>query len=380
LIGSEPGLPYDRPTLTKSFLLKKKHPGELLLKQADAYDALGIRYRPETTVEAIDPARGVASAAGEQFPYDALLLATGSRSRRLPADLVVGDGLYLRSLADAQRLDDRLCQGARVVVIGGGFIGLEVASAARSRGCSVTVVEAQERVMSRGMPAVASTFMSDLHEANGVQIRCGERVRSIAWRRQGGAEIELASETLSAELVVYGLGIEPNVELAESIGLDVADGIVVDAGCRTSDPAIFAAGEVTSHPSGRSGRHRRIESWRVASDQPLVAAANMTGGAANYRDPPWLWSDQYDVNLQVLGDLLSGKTHILHGRLDEKKWTLIALDAEGLPVGAVAINNGRDISMLRRAIHDGTAVPSALAAECRPFPGVAGLRYARAGA
>jgi NADPH-dependent 2,4-dienoyl-CoA reductase/sulfur reductase-like enzyme len=379
LLGSEPGLPYDRPALTKSFLLDRKSPGDILLKDADAYRRLDVRYLAGTGVDSIDAGNHVVRAGKDRLDYDALLLATGSRARRLAAGIDAGDGLYLRTLADARSLSDRLRAEARVVVIGGGFIGLEVAAAARARGCEVTVVEAREKVMSRGMPSLASAYMSGLHETNGVAIRCGETVRSIRWRSAAQAIVELGSAAIAADLVVYGLGVEPNVELARAIGLEVDDGIVVDAGCRTSDPAIFAAGEVTCHPSGRSGRRRRIESWRVASDQAVVAATNMAGGDAAYTDSPWLWSDQYDVNLQALGDALEGTAQVLAGRIEDKKWTMVALDADGRPVGAVAVNNGRDISMLRRAMASGAPLPGALAAICRPLSATPERRHAEGG-
>jgi NADPH-dependent 2,4-dienoyl-CoA reductase/sulfur reductase-like enzyme len=341
-----------------------------VLKDARTYDDRQIVYLPDTRVDAVDAGRRVVRAGSQQLSYDALLLATGSRPRQLPPEVDHGAGINVRSLTDARRLDAALRPGARVAVIGGGFIGLEVAAAACSRGCAVTVIEAQPRVMSRGMPAPVSAFMQALHESHGVEIRCNETVLAIDWRGDGsGCVIRLADGFLNADVVVYGLGIQPNVELATDTGLKVADGIVVDDGCRTADPAIFAAGEVTSHPSGPLRQRRRIESWRVASEQPLVAAANMLGDAASYNDAPWLWSDQFDVNLQVLGDVLGGAMFLTHGDMASPKWTLIALDEEGLPIGAAAVNNGRDISMLRRAINARAGVPTALANDCRPLAG-----------
>lgn len=367
LIGSEPYLPYDRTPLTKAVLVDPQASAEIVLKDADTYGRQGIAYLPGTTVHALDPAGRRVHAGDHQFPYDALLLSTGSRPRRLPPTVETSSCQYIRTLADAAELNRRLVNGCRAVIIGGGFIGLEVAAAARLRGCAVTVVEAREAVMTRGTPPMVGAFMRELHESNGVHIECGQAVRAVERQADGSSAVILGNRTLSANIVICGLGVEPNVELAAAIGLEVQDGIVVDEMCRTRDSAIFAAGEVTRHPSGRSGQLRRIESWRVASDQPLVAAANMAGGSAAYRDAPWLWSDQYDVNLQILGDVVGAASYLFTGRLDQRKWSLIALDRQGLPVGVVAANNGRHISMLRRPITNGTPVPSALASECQPW-------------
>ncbi len=366
LIGSDTDLPYDRPSLTKDFLLGHKDATQIVLKDALDYAQHRIAYMPGTIVDVIDAGNRRVTIAGREHGYDALLLATGSRPRLLPKGLDAGNGFYLRSLADARQLSEALRPGLRVVVIGGGFIGLEVAAAARIRGCAVTVAEARSSVLSRGLPPVIGRFMAGLHQDNGITIICDATVTSLDWTGPT-ARITVNGSVIEADIVVYGLGVEPNTELAERIGLRLDDGIVVDTGCRTSDPAIFAAGEVTSHPSGRSGARRRIESWRVSSEQPLVAAANMTGGASTYVDAAWLWSDQFDVNLQCLGDVSDGAAYMLRGAVEERKWTLIALDKAGLPVGAVAVNNGRDISMLRRAINTGAPLPTALAADASPF-------------
>ncbi len=368
LIAGEDSLPYDRPTLTKDLLLAAKSPAEIVLKDADRYEELGITLLRDTWVDEIDRRQGFVAAGRRRFPYDSLLLATGSRSRRFPAGFDAGVGLYVRTLADSLRLRSVLRAGRRVVIVGGGFIGLEVAAAARRAQCDVTVIEAKSTLLSRGMPEPIGSFMRDLHLSNGVGFRLGAMIRAIHRQADGSAKVELSGETLQADLVVLGLGVEPNVELARQAELEIDDGIVVDAQCRTSDPAIFAAGEVTSHPSGPRGIRRRIESWRVASDQPLVAAANMAGGTLSYKDAPWLWSDQFDVNLQSIGDVLDGETYLQRGDPAARKWTLIALDGSGLPIGGVAINNGRDISVLRRAIVNGTELPDTLVSDAIPFP------------
>jgi len=365
LLGAEAGMPYDRPPLSKAFLSGAASARDILLKDAERHDELGIAYRPSTVVVEIDRAQQIVrTGSGETLQYDALLIATGSRPRRLPAPLDAPGLHYIRTLADAERLAPVLASGGEIVVIGGGFIGLEVAATARQLGCEVTVVEAQPRLLARGMPAFVGERILDMHRDSGVRVLLGSRIEAIAHGPDGTFEVRLGDRVLSAAAVVVGIGIVPNTELAEQAGLEIADGIVVDRSCCTCDPRIFAAGEVTAHPSGASGERRRIESWRAASDQPLVAARSMLGIEAQYSDFPWLWSDQYDANLQTIGLPDGGARYILKDG-DAGKWTLIALDQGGAARGAVAFNNGRDISMVRKYLRQGGRLPDSVAAEFR---------------
>jgi NADPH-dependent 2,4-dienoyl-CoA reductase/sulfur reductase-like enzyme len=363
LIGEEPGLPYDRPPLSKDLLLGRVAPEALRLPGTGDYAALDIRHRAGEQVVAIErEERRVLTARGEAIPYDRLLLATGSRPLTLPAE--PGAPVHLlRGLEDAARLRAGMAGGRHVTVVGGGFIGLEVAAAARSLGCRVTVIEAAPRLLSRGMPEALSHWAASLHESEGVALRLGARVSGIMAAPEGGAILDLGGEALRADLVVIGIGIRPNTELAERAGLAVEDGILVDAACGTSDPAIFAAGEVTCHPIAGLGPRRRVESWKTASEQPLAAARAMCGQAARYEDLPWLWSDQFAHNIQSVGLPDSGVEVVERGDPASGRWTLVSLDAEGRPVGAVAVNNGRDIGMLRKAIRAGQPVPRAVLAD-----------------
>lgn len=358
IFSAEPGLPYDRPPLSKNFLLGSDEAQSVVLHQTDAYQALDISYLPSTPIKVIDRVgKRVLAADDRWFEYDTLLLTTGSRARRLPASVGAGDTVhYLRTLEDAVRLRDALSPKRRVVIIGGGFIGLEVASTARARGCLVTVIEGRDRVLARGMPEILSNWVEGLHRANGVEIVHGATVESIAHDGKG-ALILLGQSSIPADVVVAGIGVVPNTELAVAAGLLVDDGIVVDRSCRTSDPAIFAAGEVTSHPTAGNGKHQRIESWKAASDQPAVAAKSMLGLEVAFTDVPWLWSDQFDANIQALGCPDQGHSHIVRGDPNARAWTFVSLDSEERPVGAVAVNNGRDISMLRRIMEKGGRLP-----------------------
>lgn len=356
LFSAEEGLPYQRPPLSKELLTGRLSARDILLAGTDHYADLGIVYCPGTSITTIDRNRQLANASdGCAHPYDRLLLTTGSRPRILPEHLRSPRINYLRTIDDALAIRAAISSGKRLVVIGGGFLGLEVAAAARSLGCHVTVLEAQSALLSRGMPAVVGEAVLRMHRAEGVEVRLDVNLRGIA--EEGGVvSVITEHEELEADAVVAGIGVLPNSELAEEAGLLVEDGIIVDAGCATSDPAIFAAGEVSSHPN-YAGRLCRQESWKVAMDQPLVAARNMLGGKYRYSNAPWLWSDQFGMNLQVLGHPDAADHFIIHGDTAGDQWCLIALDEQDLPVGVVAFNSGRDVSMLRNYVQSRRPLP-----------------------
>ncbi|MCO5066683.1 MAG: FAD-dependent oxidoreductase [Rhizobiaceae bacterium] len=362
LLGSEAGLPYDRPPLSKDLLLGQVGPEGLVLPEALDYARLGVEYRPATTAVEIDRAgRQVVTADGGAFDYDRLLLATGSRPRLLPVAIASSRLFYLRSIEDAVAMRTVLRPEARLVVIGGGFIGLEVAAAARQAGSEVTVVEAQDRLLSRGMPRFVGRTIAAIHKNHGVEVLLGCSVEGVRMRGPDALLVDTSLGTLHADAVVVGIGVEPNVELAVRAGLATENGIVVDEACRTSDPLVFAAGEVTAHKTW-GGTRRRLESWKVAADQPLVAARAMLDLPAIYAAVPWLWSDQFGKNLQFLGATDHAAGYWLQGRLNADQWTIVAVDADGAPIGAIAMNNGRQISMVRRAIENSAALSEAFLA------------------
>jgi len=369
LIGAETGLPYDRPPLSKAFLTDGADAQTPTFTEAAHYRELGIEHHPQTRIVAIDRVeQRIHADDGRVFAYDRLLIATGSRVRTLPAE-VIGDAPVhlLRTLDDARRLRAALASGRRVTVIGGGLIGLEIAAAANARGCRVTVVERERRLLSRGLPAPIGEWALQLHRRHGVGVMLGANIERI---QRDGEEIEINLDSCRrrADVVVVGIGVRPNCELASAAGLDVDDGIRVDRSCRTSDPNIFAAGEVTAHPLAGRGPQRRIESWKVASEQALVAAQTMAGAEADFDEVPWFWSDQFDVNIQALGQPDAGVRYLLCGDAAGPRWTLIGLDGNDRPVGAVAVNNGRDISQLRRAMSAGQEVPPALLRDAVELP------------
>ncbi|MBP0610173.1 MULTISPECIES: NAD(P)/FAD-dependent oxidoreductase [Burkholderia] len=304
LIGAEPHPPYERPPLSKGVLTGERSAAQCRLREAQAWAADRIE-RVVATVERIDPdAREVRVSGGHVFGYDALLLATGGRARRLAIRGAALDGVVaLRTLDDAAALGARLVPDARIVLIGGGFIGLEVAASARRRGCRVTVLDAAPRLLGRAVPEAIATRVHALHDEQGVAIRLNRT--PIAIERTAGGALAVVlddGDTLLADTVVAGIGIEPADELARDAGLAVERGIVVNARLETSGPGIYAAGDVAVFPSALSGLPIRQETWHGADTQAHVAARNMLGANEPYRDIPWFWSDQYDAQLQVAGE------------------------------------------------------------------------------
>ncbi|WP_175673779.1 anthranilate 1,2-dioxygenase system ferredoxin--NAD(+) reductase [Burkholderia ambifaria] len=358
MIGAERELPYDRPALSKDALLSDGGEQRAFVRDAAWYDAQRVELRLGTRVEAIErDARRVRLDDGATLPYARLVLATGSRVRAFGGP--VDEGVvphYVRTVADARALRAQLAPGRRVAVLGGGFIGLEVAAAARQRGCDVTVIDPAPRLLQRALPEVVGAYAQQLHDAHGVSFQMATLPRAIRRAAGGGAIVETDRGDVPADIVVVGIGVVPNVELAQAAGLEIDNGIRVDAGCRTADHAIFAAGEVTMHFNPLLGRHVRIESWQVAENQPAVAAANLLGADETYAELPWLWSDQYDCNLQMLGLFGSERTTVVRGDPASGPFTVFGLGDDGRIVAVAAANLGRDIGASRRLIAAG-AVP-----------------------
>ncbi|MCA8031659.1 FAD-dependent oxidoreductase [Burkholderia arboris] len=358
MIGAERELPYDRPALSKDALLSDGGEQRAFIRDAAWYDAQRIALRLGTRVEAIErDARRVRLDDGTTLPYARLVLATGSRVRAFGGP--VDEGVvphYVRTVGDARSLRAQLAAGRHVAVLGGGFIGLEVAAAARQLGCDVTVIDPAPRLLQRALPEVVGAFAHRLHDGRGVSFRLATLPCAIRRAPGGGAIVETDRGDVPADIVVVGIGVVPNVELAQAAGLDVDNGIRVDAGCRTADAAIFAAGEVTMHFNPLLGRHVRIESWQVAENQPAVAAANLLGADERYAELPWLWSDQYDCNLQMLGLFGGERTIVVRGDPASGPFTVFGLGDDGRIVAVAAANLGRDIGASRRLIAAG-AVP-----------------------
>ncbi|MDR5806583.1 anthranilate 1,2-dioxygenase system ferredoxin--NAD(+) reductase [Caballeronia sp. LZ001] len=354
MIGDEDALPYDRPELSKGALLSEKGEQRAFIRDAAWYDAQRIELRLGQRVESIDRASSrVIVSDGTRIEYKRLLLATGSRVRRFPGPLDDGVTLhYVRTVADARSLRAALARGKRVVVLGGGFIGLEVAASAVYAGCQVTLIESAPRLLMRSMPREVAEFIVALHRVKGVDVRMNTKPLAVR-RGIDGTVVETDRGSIEADVVVAGIGVVPNVELAEAAGLNVNGGIVVDEQCRTVDSAIFAAGEVTAHFNPLLKRHVRVESWQVAQNQPAIAAANMLGASERYAETPWLWSDQYECNVQTLGVFEEGHARVLRGDPASGAFVMLSVSDSDALAAVAAVNAGRDIGACKRLISSG---------------------------
>ncbi|MEM9437508.1 MAG: FAD/NAD(P)-binding oxidoreductase [Pseudomonadota bacterium] len=300
LIGEEPAPPYQRPPLSKKYLLGEMGLDRMYLKPEAAYAEAGIELRTGTRVEAVDAKAKTIDVGGETLCFDQLAFTTGSAARTLPAD--VGDlaGVYtVRTLADVDAMAGAFAKGGHVLIIGGGYIGLEAAAVAAQKGLQTTLIEAADRILKRVAAPETSEFFRKLHQGHGVEIREGTGLaRLIGNGHVSGAELSDGT-TLEIDFAIVGVGIDPCTSLAESAGITCENGIRVDAKGETSVPGIWAAGDCASFPY--KGARIRLESVPNAIDQAEVVAANMLGAGQDYIAKPWFWSDQYDVKLQIAG-------------------------------------------------------------------------------
>jgi 3-phenylpropionate/trans-cinnamate dioxygenase ferredoxin reductase subunit len=360
LIGDEPHPPHERPPLSKEVLFGAKPPESTHLFPADKFAAANIESRPGVRATKIDRAgKRLELQGGETLGYDRLLLTMGSRVRRLdmPGSTLAGIH-YLRSIEDSLAIKRDLQPGAQLLVVGGGWIGLEAAAAGRKAGAHVTVIEAADQLCGRALPPGLGGYLHDLHSRNGVVVRLKAGLKGFA----GSARVERAllstGEELPVTTVVIGIGILPNVELARDAGIEVDDGIVVDEYGRTSDPDIFAAGDVTKHPNRFTGRKVRLESWANAQNQAIAAAKAMLDKPETYNEIPWFWSDQYNVNLQVLGLPMKFDRIVMRGERARDQFLEFFLT--GTKIEAVAaINNPRDLRFAKRAMQQNKDVDPA---------------------
>lgn len=362
LVSEERDIPYDRPPLSKDILTDENVNSEKLrLLRSGSYADHGIELVTQSRIIAIDRSNGLAiSDSGKHYLYDRLLIATGSVPRRLHLSGSQSVGEYLRTLEDARRLREVISHGGKLVVIGGGFIGLEIAAAARSRGCDVTLIEASRTLLKRGMPSFVGDWALRTHQQRGVSVKLSACVTQLERLPDRQYAITVDEEVLRADAVSIGIGVVPNICLASKSGLKVADGIVVDEFCATSDPRIYAAGEVTRHPYGPNRKLRRIESWRTSIDHGVTAARNMADAPTHFANIPWFWSDQYDCNIQSVGFPDEATQYNFVEDSTDRTWTLVALGESSEIVGAVSVNRGRDIAVLKRAMKTGSRLPESV--------------------
>lgn len=359
LVSDESELPYDRPPLSKAYLSGEAQLSTIQLHDEAWYAAHGVTLELGSSVQALDAAaRTLQLRGGSKLAFDRLLIATGARACQLPAP-VVRPGVEMHSIRkrmDSDRLRAVVKPGARVVLIGGGVIGMEVAATLVQQQCEVTVLEAADRIMARFFPPKMSKMLASVHASAGVKLRTGVTVDTVA-RRGAGALLTLTNgASVEADVVVVGIGAVPNGELAADAGLRMRlRGIEVDAAAQSSAPDIYAAGDVASFQLS-GGEWTRWENWTHARAQAAHAARHMLGkGAAAYTELPWVWSDQYDMNIQVLGQAISDDPVVLRGSLEGGR--LAAFHSQGgRLVGATLINDGRHKSTIRKLIEQGATV------------------------
>ena len=364
LIGRESHPPYERPPLSKELLHGTIPVEKTYIRPLAYYEEADIALRLGQGVEGIErTAQRVRLEGGTSVPYDALLLTMGARARRLPLPGANGPRvLYLRDIDDALALREHLNPGVRLAVIGAGFIGLEVAASARKRGAEVVVVEVAAQPLGRVLPPEIGEFFATLHRKNGVEVRTGVAVSGF---EDTGRELRILTrdgETITADVAAVGIGATPNTELAAEAGLAVDDGVVVDERGVTNDATIFAAGDVTRHFNPLLGRHIRLEAWQNAQNQAIAVAKIMAGATEPFAEVPWLWSDQYDVNMQTAGAPERWERFVWRGAPTDPTFTLFGLDGDR-PVAAVTVNNARDMRFARQLIARGRPVDAAALAD-----------------
>jgi 3-phenylpropionate/trans-cinnamate dioxygenase ferredoxin reductase subunit len=363
LVGAERHPSHERPPLSKAVLSGDAAPETTHLFKPEEHAALDLDFRASVRATGIDrAARRVALSSGESLAYDKLILTTGGTARRLPVP--GGDSprvLYLRTIEDSLAIRATLGPGKRLVVIGGGWIGLEVAATARKLGASVIVVEGLDRLCARTVPPAISAFLRARHEREGVDIRLGTGVKAI---EDGGTLVVRLADgsALEADTVVAGIGLEPDVALAREAGLTVDNGIIVDEQCRTSDPDIFAAGDCANTPLPCLGRRVRLESWSNAQNQAIVAAKAALDQDVRYDELPWFWSDQYDVNLQLLGLPARWTEPVVRGDPASGSFSQFYLDGDRI-VAIVAVNAPRDLRAAKKLVQTRKAVSAASLAD-----------------
>lgn len=361
VIGEEADEPYDRPPLSKEFL-KHGDPAKIRLRKPEFWQEKQIDLRANTRVAAIDGAgHKVALSDGAALAYSKLLIATGSSPRRLPA-LEQGAPIpifYLRTLADAKAIRAHLKPGARVGLVGGGVIGLELAATARDLGAEPVVLEAADGLMGRAAPRIIADYLLRFHRARGVDIRLQARITGF----DNKGRLALADGTAFAfDLLVIGIGIVVNDQLAAPAGIAAQDGILVDAAGRTNVLDVFAAGDVSRQPHPLTGKLERVENWANAVNQATCIAQNLCDATAPalYRDAPWYWSDQFDLKLQCVGLTRAG-AEIVRGNVESGSFVVFQLEGDRL-VGGATVNANREMAALRRLVQGQAVVdPAALA-------------------
>ena len=351
LIGDEAQLPYQRPPLSKKFLSGDLDAERLHFKPASFYDDPQIDVHLNTTVERIDRAgKKVIASDGVEFAYDKLVLALGSRARKIEVPGHELPGIhYLRSITDVEAIRSNMSGNKSVVIVGAGYIGLEVAAVCRQRGLDVTVIEMADRVLSRVVSPNVSDYFQLEHTKHGVKLLLSTGLAAFEGKRRVKRVITDDGQEIPADFAVVGVGILPNSEIAEAAGLDVINGIIVDDTCRTTDPDVYAIGDCTSHPNTIYGRLLRLESVHNALEQAKTAASNICGVESHYSQVPWFWSDQYELKLQIAGLSEGYDDVVLRGDPSNGNFACCYLK-DGVLIAVDAINSPREFMQSKALI------------------------------
>ena len=351
VLGDEAYIPYERPPLSKAFLAGEAELERMYMRGPEFYPQNKIELRLNTSVKTIDRTKKrVTLINGEALAYDKLVIATGGRVRKLSCPGADLPGVhYLRSIDDVIGYRDQLVAGANLAIIGGGYIGLEVAAVVIKRGCKVTVIEALPRVLNRVVAPEMSAFYTDVHRQAGVNILTSTAVTAL----EGQGKIEYVvcntGQRIAADLAIVGIGIVPNIAIAQAAGLNCDNGIVVDKFALTSDPDIYAVGDCSNHPNEILGRRLRLESVPNALAQGKAAALHILGKPEKYAEVPWFWSDQYDLKLQMTGLSEPGDTVVIRGSMPERKFSACYL-RHGVFVACNAVNMAKDFLQSKKLI------------------------------
>jgi 3-phenylpropionate/trans-cinnamate dioxygenase ferredoxin reductase subunit len=361
LIGDENSLPYQRPPLSKEFLLGALEPERLLYRKKEYFEKLDIELMLDDAVENIDAAHCTVSLrSGDVLDYSKLALTTGARVRTLECDGAdLPDVFYIRSIVDSLKLRQRLLTAGSVVVVGGGFVGLEAGAIARKMGKSVIILEAQERLMKRAISGELSKFYLALHTRMGSNVRLECDVSRFEKRQHGLSVVLKTGESINADIVLVGIGVIPNSEIAKSAGLQCDNGIRVDERCFTNDANIVSAGDCTMHQNQFLKKIIRLESVQNAVDQAKVAASSMLGGDLVYNQVPWFWSDQYDVKLQIAGVTTGYDSYVRLCGQNEDSFSFLYFKADAF-LGADSINHPVMHMAVRKILQRGMASQTSL--------------------
>ncbi|BBU22758.1 NAD(P)/FAD-dependent oxidoreductase [Mycobacterium xenopi] len=363
LFGEERHLPYERPPLSKEFLAGKKTLSDFTVHDSDWYRDHGVDLRLGVRVSSVDPAHHTVGLSDDTtIGYDKLLLATGSRSRRLPIPGSDAGGVYyLRTFDDGSALDSVLSEGTSLAVVGAGWIGLEVAASARQRGVNVTVVETAKQPLMAALGEEVGEVFAALHRDHGVDLRLQAQVDEISTTDGVATGLLLRDgSTVSADAVLVAVGAQPNVELAEQAGLSTGDGgVLVDASLRTSDPDIYAVGDIAAAEHPLFGTRIRTEHWANALKQPAVAAAGMLGEATEYAELPYFFTDQYDLGMEYVGHAPDYERVVFRGDVAGREFVAFWLDDSGRVLAGMNVNIWDVLDDVKALVRSRTPVEAA---------------------